>query len=291
MRGGRLAVAVVLVVGLVWAMRTAPRPRPLYPLTPAVGPNAELGSTHNPSECGAIVGRVFWDGPAPATLPLDLPPSSLIPSRTKSIPNPNALQVRDSRVAGAVVWLRGVEPGRSRPWDHPAVSVEATELEFVTRQGDDRVRTGIVRRGEAATLSAREPDRHSIRGHGAAFFSDLLFTPNRWTSRSLPDEGIVELTSATGAYWQRAHLAVSDHPYLIRSNDRGEFRLEGVPAGVYDLVCWLPNWKIDRLERDPELVVHVRMVFGPNLEKKQSVRVSAGGRTEVEFRLSERDFP
>jgi hypothetical protein len=289
MRVGRLAVAVVVVVGLVWAMRTAPRPKPIYPLTPAE-PGAELGSAHDPRECGTITGRVVWDGAAPAIPPLDLPRSSLIPSKTRSIPNPNALRLQDSRVAGAVVWLRGVEPARSRPWDHPPVSVEATELELVTRQGDERVRPGIVRRRDAVSFSAREADRHSIRGRGAAFFTDLLFTPNRITARLLAEEGIVELTSATGAYWHRTHLAVSDHPYLTRTNERGEFRLPAVPSGSYDLVCWLPNWRVVRLERDPELVVHVRMVFEPDVEKKQTVRVSAGEMTEAEFHLGEADF-
>jgi hypothetical protein len=289
MRVGRLAIAVVVVVGLVWAMRTAPRPEPLYPLKPAE-PGAELGSAHAPRECGTITGRVIWDGAAPTIPPLDLPLSSLIPSRTRSIPNPNALRVQSSRVAGAIVWLRGVEPVRSRPWDHPPVSVEATELELVTRQGGERVRTGIVRRGEEVSFSAPVADRHSIRGRGAAFFTDLLFVPNRKTPRILPDEGIVELTSATGAYWHRAYLAVSDHPYLTRTNEQGEFRLPVVPSGSYDLVCWLPNWRVVRLERDPELVVHVRMVFGADVEKNQAVRVASGETTQAEFRLGEADF-
>jgi hypothetical protein len=152
------------------------------------------------------------------------------------------------------------------------------------------VRAGIVRRGETVSFSASVADRHSIRGRGATFFTDLLFTPGRSTSRVLPDEGVVELTSATGVYWHRAHLAASDHPYLTRTNDQGEFQLPAVPTGSYDLVCWLPNYRIVRRERDPELVVHVRMVFGPDVEKKRAIRVTAGSTTEIEFRLSEADF-
>jgi hypothetical protein len=291
MRGGRLVVAGVIVGGLVWGMRTAPRPRPLYDLKPPTPVLAELGTVHDPRDCGTVTGRVVWEGPAPAIPLLELPVSPLLSSRTESIPNPNTLRLQDSRVVGAVVWLRGVDPARSRAWDHAPVSVEATELEFVTKQGAERVRTGIVRRGEAVGLSARDPASYSIRGRGAAFFTDLLYTPERVTSRTLTDEGVVELSSATGAYWCRSHLLVSDHPYVTRTDERGEFRMEAVPSGTYDLVCWVPNWRIARLERDPELVVHVRMAFGRDVEKRTTIRVAAGGTAETEVKMGERDFP
>jgi hypothetical protein len=290
MRMGRLGIAIVAAGGLVWAMWTDPPPRPLYELRPPATVRTDLGEVHDPKACGTIVGRVLWDGPVPAVAPLDLPVSTLIPSRTRTVPNPNAPRVKDGRVADAIVWLRGIDPTRSRPWDHPAVTVEAMELAYRTRQGEERVRTGFVRRGEAVQFTTREPERHSIRGRGAAFFTDFLFKADQPTSRTLTDEGVVELTSATGVYWARSHLVVSDHPYLTRTNEAGEFRLTAVPAGSYDLVCWMPNWRIHRLERDPELVVHVRMVFGPDVESKRSIRVTAGQTEELDFRVAENDF-
>lgn len=290
MRVGRLGIAVAAAAGLVWAMRTARPPRPLHPLRPPASVRTDLASAHDVRECGTIAGRVVWDGPPLSVPPLDLPTSVLLPSRTKSIPNPNAPRVRRGRVAEAVVWLRGVDPTRSRKWDHPPVSVLASQLEYVIQQGDERVRAGFVRQGEGVRFTTREPDRHSIRGRGAAFFTDFLYDAGRPTTRDLTEDGIVELTSATGAYWCRAHLIVSDTPYLSRTNDRGEFRLTDVPAGSYELVCWMPNWRIDRLERDPELVVHVRLTFGPDVEMKRPVRVTAGATAETEFLLGEGDF-
>src|SRR5215217_7266659 len=89
MRMGRLGIAIVAAGGLVWAMWTDPPPRPLYELRPPAAVRTDLGTAHDPKDCGTIVGRVIWDGPAPAVPPLDLPASTLIPSRTRTVPNPN----------------------------------------------------------------------------------------------------------------------------------------------------------------------------------------------------------
>ena len=177
------------------------------------------------------------------------------------MPNPNAPRVHNGRLAEAVVYLAGVDPRRSAPWKPAPVSVEVKRGAPLVKAGDRTGRVGVVRRGDAVDLISREavdpvtagPALHSIRGRGAAFFTQMLPAPNRPVSRMLTDAGVVELSSGSGYYWLCAYLFVSDHPYAAVTGPDGAFDFADVPDGEYEAVCWVPNWHVDRFENDPEL--------------------------------------
>src|SRR6266542_3913967 len=81
--------------------------------------------------------------------------------------NPNAPAVNpDSRgVANAVVFLRGLDPARVRPWDLPPVCVEQRGHRLHVLQGEADARVGFVRQGDAVELVSREPVFHALRGN------------------------------------------------------------------------------------------------------------------------------
>ena len=62
----------------------------------------------------------------------------------------------------------------------------------------------------------------------------------------------------------------------------GRWTLPGVPPGEYELVAWTPNWRIERIERDPETGGITRYVFAPALEVTRRVTVRDGEATAVE---------
>src|SRR5262249_30904512 len=152
----------------------------------------------------------------------------------------------------AVVYLRGVDPARARPWDHPPVCVELRDYQIHVRQGDEEGRVGFVRRGAEVTAVSREPVFDSLQARGAAFFTLAFPDPDRPRTRRCPRAGVVELSSGVGHFWMRGHLFVSDHPYLARTDAAGRFSLPRVPAGRYELVCWLPDWHESSHERDAD---------------------------------------
>jgi hypothetical protein len=223
------------------------------------------------------------------------------PAGVKRIPNPNAPRITDGRLAEAVVHLTDINPARSTPWPNtlPPASVEVTRTSLVVKQGGRSGRVGIVRRGQPVELVAGEevdaatnmPILHSIRGRGAAFFTQTLPAANRPVGRPMPDPGFVELSSGSWYYWLRGYLFVSDDPYAAVTDRDGAFAFAQVPDGVYEAVCWVPNWHIERREYDPEWPGDpVRLFFGPAVEKRQRVAVKAGEVAELQFSLSTADF-
>src|SRR5207248_1964383 len=129
--------------------------------------------------------------------------------------NPHAPNIDSatSGVAGAVVFLRGVDPARARPWDHPPVVVEHQDRQLWVVQGGVRSRIGFVRRDDSITMVSREKVFNALHAGGAAFFTLTFPDADQPLRRALDKKGQVELSSAAGGYWMRGHLFVDDHPY------------------------------------------------------------------------------
>jgi hypothetical protein len=251
-------------------------------------------SRFDPSTAGVVSGRVTWDGPLPDVPPFEVRSFIMAgePGKDPLIaPNPNAPRIDPASrgVAGAVVFLRGVG-ATARPWDHPPVRVEMRDRSFHVVQGGADTRIGFVRRGEPVEMVSREQRFHVLHAGGAAFFSLTFPDPEKPRVRRLDAKGLVELTSAAGYYWMRAYLFVDDHPYYARTDAAGAFRIEGVPPGRYEVVCWLPSWREARHERDPETSLVTRLSFRPPLERARPLDLPSRGSVTADFTLTDGDF-
>jgi hypothetical protein len=280
------ALAAGLALLLIAGCAEGPQPRLPAPPPPA------LASRFDPAETGTVRGRVTWAGELPRVGPLVVwgpSPTPQLPPGRHERANPNAPDVdAGSRaVRRAVVFLRGVDPARSRPWDHPPALVEQRGFRLEVRQGDRVGRAGWARRGDAVEMVSRQASFHALRAGGAAFFTLAFPDPDRPRRRALAEAGLVELSSGAGYYWMRAYLFVRDDPYVTLTDGQGRFELPQVPAGEYELVGWLPNWRVAGRVRDPESGRVVRVAFAPPLERTASVAVRAGAVRDAKVTLAE----
>jgi hypothetical protein len=260
-------------------------PRPASPVTPSVA------TDFDPAQAGNIQGQVMWEGEVPVVPAFEyrrnLPSGNAAePRLVRENPNTPVIDAKSGGVAGAVVFLRGMEARHARPWDWPSVRVELRDRRLHIVQGNTDSRIGFVRQGQPVEMVSRESVFHSLHADGAAFFSLTFPDPDRPRQRSLDARGLVELSSAAGYYWMRAYLFVDEHPYYTRTDAQGRYQLTQVPPGQYQLVCWLPSWKVARHERDPETTVIARLYFGKPVEQERQVEVRTGSTTTVGFTVS-----
>jgi len=231
------------------------------------------------SKCGTISGQVVWSGEIPDTAPfiygIPLADGNF---DIRTIPNPNQPRVNATSraLAGAVVFLRSIDPAKAKLWDLPPARVELKDRDIRIVQGDATRRVGFVRVGESMSMASAEPVFHILRARGATYFSLPFPEPNEPLSRTLDKPGVVELSSGAGYYWANAHLFVADHPYFAVIDHEGRFTLNQIPAGEVELVVWHPGWTIARQDRDPETGLVRRLTYGSPVEVKNAVRVIAG---------------
>src|SRR5262249_28588617 len=153
---------------------------------PVPEPAPAGGERFDPARTGTIRGRILWRGPIPALAPFHSIPEPLtdrMPPPPRAWPNPNApaIDPGSSALAGAVVWLRGVDRAAGRRWDLPAVRVEMRGQQYHVLQGGENRRTGFVRAHDRIELVSRDPVLHAVqvRGSGggrgkSAFFTCML---------------------------------------------------------------------------------------------------------------------
>lgn len=259
---------------------------------PAAASQSVGGTGHDfdAETAGTIRGQVTWQGAIPEVPGYRAPisPGSEHAGQPRRLwPNPNAPRINPSNkgVAGAVIFLRGVDPRRARPWDHPPVRVELRDYRIHVCQGDRESSSGFVRRGDSIEMVSRQDLFHALRVRGAAFFTRAFPDANQPCSRRLDPRGIVELSSGCGYFWMRGWLFVDDHPYYTHSDAEGRFTLPQVPPGRYELVCWLPDWHESSRELDAETALICRLTFRPPIEIVQPVQLDARQTQTVSIRL------
>ncbi|MFO0876832.1 MAG: carboxypeptidase-like regulatory domain-containing protein [Gemmataceae bacterium] len=282
---GRLLVFLVLVLALTGCEETATPPDKPNVLVPLADQYQSEGSCR-------LRGSVRLAGTPPVVAhfrSIDQPLTDQPPPPARDWPNPNACRLTDQgRLQDALVFLSGIKPQASRPWFHEPVTVELVSQQFVVRQGSAAKRLGIVQQGRAVRMVSRDDLYHAVQGRGAAFFGLSLPAPQQVREQRLDHPGLVELRSGAGYYWMRAFLLVSPHPYVTTTDARGEFSLDGIPPGDYEVVAWHPSWVVQQEERNQDNSRIQQVRFRTGLETSARVSLGEGAASAVDLTLTVR---
>lgn len=247
-----------------------------------------LGANHDPETTGTISGHIRWHGPVPELTPqIGVVPDG-VEYRWITVTNPFAPVVDPANrgIANALVYLKNVDPARSKPWDWPPLRVEHRDFQLQLIQGVEQRLLAVVRTGSNVEMVSHDPELHTLRARGAAFFSLEFPESNKPLTRSFDRTGIVELTSGAGYYWLAADVLVTEHPYAAITPSDGRFELKAVPNGEYEIVCRVRNWQVTAVETDPETGLFFRQKYAVPLELTSSVIVPSKGRVEQSWTVN-----
>ncbi len=247
---------------------------------PPAPPRVVLGVAFDPATTGTIRGQVTWRGNVPV---LDRA-SGVVPDgddyRLRGVANPfaPAVDAATHGLAGVLVTLADIDPARSRPWDHPPVSLTMADFHYRLTPA-----SGVVRVGDSVTFVSSDPELHVVRARGAAFFSLTFPSPHQPRSHRFDTAGIVELTSGSGYFWNAVDLCVRVDPYATLTDAQGNYELPQVPAGNYALTFRVRNPEVMRVERDPETGLPFRHFHAAAGSRTITVGVAAGRTLTLNF--------
>jgi hypothetical protein len=155
-------------------------------------------------------------------------------------------------MAGVLVHLEGANSGGKLPALDP-VRIIARDGQIVLMQGKEPRQMGVVRPGDSVELVSQQDRLQVVRARGAAFWAAPLVKRDQPTQRTCPKLGWADLSSGAGQYWAHAHLWITDKPWVTWTDANGRFQFDQVPAGGnYTVVAHVPDWRLEKVDRDPE---------------------------------------
>lgn len=143
---------------------------------------------------------------------------------------------RDGGIGNSVVWLAGVAAG---PPDNAPRRATITLDDCQLEPRVQRIAAGgtLIVKSQDAVMSRLRFSENGVSGalRATVSFNDAgQVVP---TAGAADSAGIIAIRDDLHP-WVRGYLAVTPHPFVAVTDDRGAFHFEGVPAGTYTLVVW-----------------------------------------------------
>ena len=172
---------------------------------------------------GTIVGVATTKEAAPAAIRATIDPAVC----GSSVPDESVVVAGGGQLANVVVSVPGVKA--SQPAD---VAFANEKCRFVPR-------VGLMRPGGAVKMMSKDATLHTMHAaaaDGRVFFNISIPVQNVTLSRPVDKAGLVTLSCSTHT-WMRGFVQVTEELSALSGAD-GRYRLEGVPAGKYQLRVW-----------------------------------------------------
>ena len=184
------------------------------------------------AEAGTLKGHVKYDGKAPKKKRLRMDADPVCgSSHSGAVYSENFKMAEDGSMAEALVYLRDVSYSGGIP-SEPAVLDQKgciyTPHVFGMVAGQD-----LLIKNSDATLH----NIHSMPKVNKEFnfaMPKVVKEKKSTFSQSEPDPFYIKCDVHP---WMKSWVLVSDHPYFAVTDENGNFSIEGIPSGTYDVVC------------------------------------------------------
>ena len=149
----------------------------------------------------------------------------------------------DGGVRGGVVFIEGVTRGKKAAGE---VVLDTHGCRFVAH-------VSALAAGDRARVKNSDAVVHNTHGlMGAASVFNLAL-PHREQvidiTRRLTRPGVVRVVCDAHSHMS-AWIVVHDSPYVAVTDERGAFRLEGIPPGTYKVSLWHEGFRAARVDKD-----------------------------------------
>jgi len=221
---------------------------------------------------GTVVGKIVLDGKAPVLAPFIKAGDDKIKDKevcgVADVPDESLLVGADQGIANVFVYLRRAPKGYKATDVKEPVVLDQKNCVFLPH-------AALIRVNQPVLVKSSDAIQHNIHTFpGRNDPTNLLINPNESKGVAIkytkPESDPLEVKCDIHGWMTSYHL-VLDHPFMAVTDQDGNFKIEGLPAGSHELRVW-----------------HER---GGVLEKEYKVDVKAGAEKAVELKYPVAKFP
>ena len=147
------------------------------------------------------------------------------------VPNESLLVAPDGGLQNAIVTIRG---SRRNPNGSQLrqIVLDNKNCAFVPR-------VQVASPGSEILLLNSDPILHNVHARlGAKTLFNVGLPQWRTVKKRLDEEGLIRIHCDVLHTWMSAYILVTSTPYFAVTDGNGEFAIEGIPAGSYEVNIW-----------------------------------------------------
>ena len=189
-------------------------------------------------EAGTLKGHVKYDGKPPKkkTLRMDADPVCGA-AHTDRVYNENFKMAEDGSMEEALIYIKDVSYSEGVP-SEPTI-LDQKGCVYVPHVFGMIAGQQLLIKNSDATLH----NIHSMPKINKEFnfaMPKVVKEKKSTFSKSEPDPFYIKCDVHP---WMKTWVLVSDHPYFAVTDAKGNFSIDGIPAGTYEVVCWQEKFK------------------------------------------------
>jgi hypothetical protein len=187
-----------------------------------------------PQGSAAVTGTVSFAGTPPANPTIDMSEEAACKAKHSGAITDPQVVVRDGKVANVFVYVKGGLPANAT-YTPPAESAVIDQVGCLYKP-----RVLGVMAGQNIDIKNSDPVLHNIKA---------VPKTNRGFNISQPTAGMVSKRKfdrpeqmvplqCNVHSWMHASVGVMPHPFFATTSEDGTFRIQGLPAGTYEIEAW-----------------------------------------------------
>ena len=192
-----------------------------------------LGLLVSSIDAGTLKGHVKYDGKAPKKKKLRMDADPVCGSSHSSpVLSENFKMASDGSMAEALVYLKNVKYNGGVP-SEPAVLDQKGCIYMPHVFGMVAGQELLIKNSDATLHNIHSMPKVNKEFNFA--MPKVVKEKKATFSKSEPDPFYIKCDVHP---WMKTWVLVSDHPYFAVTDAKGNFSIEGIPAGTYEVVCW-----------------------------------------------------
>jgi hypothetical protein len=235
---------------------------------------------------GTIRGCVRLRGNYSATASFDVTKDPKYCGKKKTYPR---LTIgKNKGVKNAIVCLEGITQGKKFSADTYTAVLNQSKCEYGPH-------ITILHKNTNLKIVNNDPILHNVHAYSLATASRSMFNiaqPIRGQcttikQKQLGNSGLILTTCDAGHPWMSAYIMVTEHPYVVVTDENGKFEMDDIPTGTYKLSMWHEGVAITSTETEAGKVK--KYCYEDPYEETKEVTVPANSTVDIDFDMTLRE--